>query len=108
MRISDWSSDVCSSDLGAHPPGAAHQDQGQPRGQGAPRRGQDPARRRQAGPGETEEGLMYAFTIEAADKPDMYRQLIDRKSVVSGKSVSVSVDRGGRRNIKKKKYKQGA
>src|SRR3546814_17228133 len=27
----------------------------------------------------------------------------DRKSVVSGKSVSVSVDRGGRRSIKKKK-----
>src|SRR3546814_11114277 len=28
---------------------------------------------------------------------------IDRKSVVSGKSVSVRVDRGGRRSIKKKK-----
>src|SRR3546814_19135328 len=28
---------------------------------------------------------------------------LDRKSVVSGKSVSVSVDLGGRRNIKKKK-----
>src|SRR3546814_13370166 len=29
----------------------------------------------------------------------------DRKSVVSGKSVSVRVDPGGRRNIKKKKQK---
>src|SRR3546814_20402017 len=28
---------------------------------------------------------------------------VDRKSVVSGKSVSVRVDLGGRRNIKKKK-----
>src|SRR3546814_19638955 len=31
---------------------------------------------------------------------------IDRKSVVEGKSVSVSVDLGGRRNLKKKKKKQ--
>src|SRR3546814_11446150 len=31
------------------------------------------------------------------------RNLVDRKSVVSGKSVSVSVDLGGRRTIKKKK-----
>src|SRR3546814_17767419 len=30
----------------------------------------------------------------------------DRKSVVSGKSVSVRVDTGGRRIIKKKKYKR--
>src|SRR3546814_12459647 len=30
------------------------------------------------------------------------RELIDRKSVVEGKSVSVRVDLGGRRNIKKK------
>src|SRR3546814_14244164 len=29
----------------------------------------------------------------------------DRKSVVSGKSVSVRVDRGGRRNIKKTKHR---
>src|SRR3546814_21169229 len=31
---------------------------------------------------------------------------VDRKRVVSGKSVSVSVGHGGRRNIKKKKYKK--
>src|SRR3546814_11269249 len=30
-------------------------------------------------------------------------RVLDRKSVVSGKSVSVRVDLGGRRNIKKKK-----
>src|SRR3546814_17454808 len=30
----------------------------------------------------------------------------DRKRVVSGKSVSVSVDQGGRRNIKKQKQKK--
>src|SRR3546814_13508276 len=33
---------------------------------------------------------------------------VDRKSVVWGKSVSVSVDLGGRRNIKKKKIKERA
>src|SRR3546814_11516600 len=32
--------------------------------------------------------------------------LRDRKSVVSGKSVSVRVDLGGRRSIKKKKHKE--
>src|SRR3546814_12406970 len=32
--------------------------------------------------------------------------LIDRKSVVEGKSVSVRVDLGGRRSIKKKKKKK--
>src|SRR3546814_18334071 len=32
--------------------------------------------------------------------------IIDRKSVVKGKSVSVRVDLGGRRSIKKKKYKE--
>src|SRR3546814_17436318 len=35
-----------------------------------------------------------------ADK--LYEQLLDRKSVVSGKSVAVSVDLGGRSIIKKK------
>src|SRR3546814_12021814 len=36
---------------------------------------------------------------------DVLAQL-DRKSVVTGKSVSVSVDLGGRRSIKKKKNKE--
>src|SRR3546814_14578348 len=68
MRISDWSSDVCSSDLhldvdrqfhAGHHQSAAHRHLG---------------------------------TLPA-----------DRKSVVLGKSVSVRVDLGGRRIIKKKK-----
>src|SRR3546814_20271038 len=41
----------------------------------------------------------------ARHSPD-FRDLIDRKSVVSGKSVSVRVDLGGRRIIKKQKYKK--
>src|SRR3546814_20626144 len=76
MRISDWSSDVCSSDLLfaalaiwmyytiAHVPG------GQPI------------------------GALERVAAKAAQ---------DRQSVVSGKSVSVRVDLGGRRIIKKKK-----
>src|SRR3546814_15913673 len=35
-----------------------------------------------------------------------YREYLDRKSVVSGKSVSVRVDLGGRRIITKKKKEQ--
>src|SRR3546814_6711072 len=75
MRISDWSSDVCSSDLPrarlAAVFGLVHAPQ------------HEPARRRRGG-------------IEHI--------ALDRKSVVSGKSVSVRVDRGGRRIIKTKIY----
>src|SRR3546814_18759407 len=37
---------------------------------------------------------------------DQRRRALDRKSVVSGKRVSVRVDLGGRRILKKKKHKQ--
>src|SRR3546814_20248625 len=106
MRISDWSSDVCSSDLimtktfirlqkgadagdaflassyadmAAYPPS----DIGQKHGfvQFAPQEGESP---------------------EATAKRLMHE---DRQSVVEGKSVSVRVDLGGRRLIKKKKKK---
>src|SRR3546814_14351776 len=40
-----------------------------------------------------------------AQPPTRTRKWIDRKSVVEGKSVSVRVDLGGRRIIKKKKKK---
>src|SRR3546814_14623264 len=88
MRISDWSSDVCSSDLKAaaklslpsahgifspHPPGQ-HQHQ-----------------RKNEGAGHAEE-----------PKQEVGDPCPDRKSVVKGTSVSVRVDLGGRRIIKKK------
>src|SRR3546814_4311816 len=78
MRISDWRSDVCSSDLD---PGTADRPAARPRPRGRPSAGaaQDQVRSARRGP-------------EA-----------DRKSVVEGKSVSVRVDLGGRRIIKKKK-----
>src|SRR3546814_20269056 len=81
MRISDWSSDVCSSDL------------------------------RKIGRHRVERGALVGNVIRALGQPgeragrDRERRPadIDRKSVVSGKSVSVRVDLGGRRIIQKKK-----
>src|SRR3546814_7014712 len=84
MRISDWSSDVCSSDLAR--PAERHDDLEK----GAERPGAVDRRRllqRHRQPRQ-----------EAAQHPA-------RKSVVSGKSVSVRVDLGGHRIIKKKKRK---
>src|SRR3546814_17702841 len=56
-------------------------------------------------------GLVEAierFALEGRRRAQLGRRLSgieDRKSVVEGRSVSVSVDLGGRRTIKKKKYK---
>src|SRR3546814_11679402 len=92
MRISDWSSDVCSSDL----------------------------------PGDRVHRVEHAFAVlqQVTQAVAAHRFIEigpgavlagqkargeaviggDRKSVVSGKSVSVRVDLGGRRIIKKKKH----
>src|SRR3546814_12059066 len=123
MRISDWSSDVCSSDLiafeanvfvsglmiemdrahgllrmtsrssavveGAHAktlkPQALHVDIGV----------EDVSL-------VTETFRLGEFVAELVD----HALSVDRKSVVSGKSVSVRVDIGGRRDLKKKKKKK--
>src|SRR3546814_2362689 len=79
MRISDWSSDVCSSDLGA---------------------GREPR------PGAAAACALALGGRAVDDRACRARGLAhasDRKSVVEGKSVSVRVDLGGRRIIKKKK-----
>src|SRR3546814_20602414 len=78
MRISDWSSDVCSSDLRA--------------GAGRPVQARRLHRRRTvcAGRARQRAGRRHR------------RCPPDRKSVVEGKSVSVRVDLGGRRILKKK------
>src|SRR3546814_13669667 len=86
MRISDWSSDVCSSDL---EPNAerrlGHYSEGIP----------------------SIEPLQSRFHAAASKRIGAVLKsslmLSDRKSVVEGKSVSVRVDLGGRRVIKKKK-----
>src|SRR3546814_10973288 len=113
MRISDWSSDVCSSDLvrhrDLHPcarayPGFAGRSGGTQAcgaAQGDHRRA---ARTRislhlQSAP----PFLPLPAQFPALCDPGSGKSRDDRKSVVSGKSVSVRVDLGGRRIIKKKK-----
>src|SRR3546814_16440977 len=87
MRISDWSSDVCSSDLllvhyGNHV---------------------------KAPLGQMVNLLVYRHPLIAAGEIAQADQLLgDRKSGVEGKSVSVRVDPGGRRILKKKtKHSEG-
>src|SRR3546814_12542069 len=107
MRISDWSSDVCSSDLyfqglfaTALEPGelitAVH----------------FPVPKRAAYVKFEQPASLFALIgVFVAQFDDNVRVAItgggngDRKSVVKGKSVSVRVDLGGRRIIKTKKHK---
>src|SRR3546814_14858676 len=102
MRISDWSSDVCSSDLQRRSGPRPQQRRGA-RGDGSAV-GDDPAGGlllrvdRHRAPGE---GGGRADQRRARARGHL--RLSDRKSVVEGKSVSVRVDLGGRRIIKKKK-----
>src|SRR3546814_16125554 len=94
MRISDWSSDVCSSDLA----GDAHCDADI----GRLERGRvvDAIAGHRHGHTIALQGLDDAQLVLGIDTR-VHRE--DRKSAVEGKSVSVRVDLGGRRIIKKKK-----
>src|SRR3546814_20774206 len=108
MRISDWSSDVCSSDLHRTGPAQDIALNGTKVGQVW---GEDALHLA---------GILNAFfelglenRALAAESLDKYRELsmlynvsekLDRKRVVEGKSVSVRRDLGGRRSMKKKKY----
>src|SRR3546814_14302436 len=85
MRISDWSSDVCSSDL----PNALD-----------PEAWRDLANKCGAHIDEIAPGLACRVAEELAHIDANWPT--DRKSVVSGQSVSVRVDLGDRRIIKKK------
>src|SRR3546814_19771401 len=96
MRISDWSSDVCSSDL---------RDQKQQIKLNIP----------DFVANVLKSFLLFHFSFSStlgitkmcatANRQHISQEIADRKSVVSGKSVSVSVDLGGRRINKKKKKK---
>src|SRR3546814_15043518 len=79
MRISDWSSDVCSSDLV---------------------RGEAVADRAVAVADDAIAPEMRLARGDLGGRAELRRR-VDRKSVVEGKSVSVRVDLGGRRIIKK-------
>src|SRR3546814_18122415 len=103
MRISDWSSDVCSSDLedsnASQPLRMSRQAIEQQRVVGAVGAGLD-----KDGPLDPQ-GIEHGHVVgkqrlgRADARP---RAGQDRKSVVTGQSVSVRVDLGGRRFIKKK------
>src|SRR3546814_14347147 len=102
MRISDWSSDVCSSDLTRVklPLATLH-----PHLEAATF---DKVDRVQAG--DFVIGIGVGHTGLVGETPERHigrgeergELVIDRKSVVSGKSVYVRVDLGGRRIIKHK------
>src|SRR3546814_12568599 len=94
MRISDWSSDVCSSDL-AHRALWRRNGRACPAGSTARNAGSSQSGADNDGPSRN------PHPCDRASSSARLRQ--DRKSVVSGKSVSVRVDLGGRRIIKNKK-----
>src|SRR3546814_14451808 len=93
MRISDWSSDVCSSDLELERYANLVNEHFA---------GRDLVNLRQALMQEAADAQAHVNLLlrEAA----AIAEQADRKSVVEGKSVSVSVDLGGRRIIQKKKH----
>src|SRR3546814_14740558 len=93
MRISDWSSDVCSSDLSADDsdPLDLHAFTPAPRAGGASGSSGQRAR---------------AATSASPINPRPKRSALDRKSVVTGTSVSVRVDLGGSSIIKQKKQRR--
>src|SRR3546814_15949156 len=97
MRISDWSSDVCSSDLATTVGATAGAGGGAWRSQPAAHA----AMRIQ--PASRMSGLHWLDARDGSETPARQRCAGDRKSVVEGKSVSVRVDLGGRRIITKKK-----
>src|SRR3546814_16650604 len=120
MRISDWSSDVCSSDLDRHRHPRRRRSAARSAGVASPRGcRRDRRRRYRAAAQHRGGGIVIADTAtRPAGDPSLARRLTagallapvalvggvqDRKSVVEGKSVSVSVDLGGRRIIKKQK-----
>src|SRR3546814_12715296 len=103
MRISDWSSDVCSSDLFVRDVAellwlhTEHDPFGAPAGAkpfGERRELRDTRARRGERIDDRDRGRVKPRFQPATQQ--------DRKSVVEGKSVSVRVDLGGRRIIKKK------
>src|SRR3546814_14271463 len=99
MRISDWSSDVCSSDL--------WRTSQLPQGRNSPvklpsLRSSRAYAHLYGRPAINRIGFGEARLLAAAfaGRRSEYHS-VDRKSVVSGKSVSVRVDLGGRRSIQK-------
>src|SRR3546814_17312837 len=127
MRIIDWSSDVCSSDLRGHRKAQhAAREFGRVGDREAYRLADEEGHERDVEPTqpqrddaeqESQERAQDSAEKEPQPGADPVVKLAqrggvgpdgdeDRKRVVSGKSVSVRVDRGGRGILKKKKAKQ--
>src|SRR3546814_13623723 len=118
MRISDWSSDVCSSDLADL---FANRHLGKPRliaaveqavgilnrhhARAAPLSGEREDTHHAPGilVGEADMAHLAGLHHRIARVQAFLDRRLDRKSVVWGKSVSVRVDPGGRPTINKKK-----
>src|SRR3546814_14834378 len=94
MRISDWSSDVCSSDLSARDPRRCEPRRWPP----WPRRGQPISEPVTAGPWSARWSAAYAPGWPSCSSSPAATH---RKSVVGGKGVADRVDLGGRLTIKK-------
>src|SRR3546814_12964153 len=111
MRISDWSSDVCSSDLqyvllhqGAYvgPWWRVATQAGEKNALHAIRQ-PEIAILFQVQEDHATVNLAVRHIVAQLVRHGVFLEAKDRKSVVSGKSVSVRVDLGGRRISKKKK-----
>src|SRR3546814_12535013 len=110
MRSSDWSSDVCSSDLICGPRRGAGADEGRA-GDGSRHGGQRAGSGRRhclsAVVGAHRPPLIGPATLSwSGSHPWGGTEPIERKSVGEGTSVSVRVDLGGRRIIKKRKQRK--
>src|SRR3546814_14144594 len=104
MRISDWSSDVCSSDLSSSMVTGV-MSKSEVGGDGSDKwtalaRGRAPGK-----PGTRTTGRPARAGRSERRKAAGREGPRDRKSVGKGKSGSVSVDLGGRRSIQKKNTK---
>src|SRR3546814_10945317 len=98
MRISDWSSDVCSSDLHHHA-GPAPAEHAGVRPRPHPRNGGCPQMAGRLSGGQEPWPGWLADAVACAHAGDLRPQ---RKSAVSGTRVSVRVDLGGRRFVNTK------
>src|SRR3546814_16394894 len=106
MRISDWSSDVCSSDLVLDLRGFGDLDR-QHLGRQVVRGQHDADRADEIAVIEQRRRPVDRHVDCEAAVAQLRRGAEDRKRVVEGKSESVRVDLGGRRILKKKKgYQQ--
>src|SRR3546814_20316296 len=107
MRIRDWSSDVCSSDLrtGRCGPSSYPAATETTALRWREMRISTPSTRRDRR-AKTRRQCLYPGPLVSIKGYCPARFQADRKSVVSGKSVSERGDLGGRRIIKKKKQKK--